>query len=53
MPSYVPKVAKVVTDIANKATQIIGLGKCNCDCHKTGGSKPDQDDLFDLRKYIK
>jgi hypothetical protein len=48
LPSYVPKVAKVVTDVANKATEVIGLGKCNCDCHKTGGSS----DILDLRKYL-
>jgi hypothetical protein len=48
LPSYVPKVAKVVTDVANKATEVLGMGKCNCDCHKTGGSS----DILDLRKYL-
>ena len=35
LPSYVPKVAKTITDIANKGAEVLGMGKssCNCKCH--------------------
>ena len=54
LPKFVPKVARAVTDIANKATEVIGLGKgCSCGCHDKMGGSANQDPLTDLRKYLK